>query len=258
VSTRFAHVGKVLYIWFQKINSQENMMALPYTYNIIVAAGSGSRFGGELPKQFCLMNGRPVLCHTIDAFRSALPNGEILLVLSEAHMELWRELCSRHSFESPRVVAGGASRWESVRNAVTTIATPVIGSVITVHDGARPLVDTRVIHDAVAAAARPGVDGAVPAVAVTDSVRLLNDDGSSTPLVRQRLRAVQTPQAFPAQLLREAYELPFSPEFTDDASVMSVFRPHANIVLTEGSAENIKITHPADIALAEMIIAKRV
>jgi 2-C-methyl-D-erythritol 4-phosphate cytidylyltransferase len=127
-----------------------------------------------------------------------------------------------------------------------------------VHDGARPLVDTRVIHDAVAAAARPGVDGAVPAVAVTDSVRLLNDDGSSTPLVRQRLRAVQTPQAFPAQLLRKAYELPFSPEFTDDASVMSVFRPHANIVLTEGSAENIKITHPADIALAEMIIAKRV
>ncbi|WP_295729705.1 2-C-methyl-D-erythritol 4-phosphate cytidylyltransferase [uncultured Muribaculum sp.] len=232
------------------------MCDLPNTFNIIVAAGSGSRFGAYLPKQFCLLAGRPVLFHTIEAFRRALPGGEILLVISDAHRDLWHGLCDRHGFESPLIVGGGASRWESVRNAVMAIEAPTSGDVITVHDGARPLVSDRVIREAVIAAARDGVDGAVPAVPVTDSVRMLDDDGGSVPLVRQRLRAVQTPQAFPAHLLREAYELPFSTEFTDDASVMSA-AGHCGIVLTEGSCENIKITHPDDLALAEMILARR-
>lgn len=232
------------------------MSDLPYTSNIIVAAGSGSRFGADLPKQFCLLSGRPVLFYTIEAFRRALPGGEILLVISDAHRELWYELCDRYGFESPLVVSGGASRWESVRNAVMSLEEPVEGDVITVHDGARPLVSDKVIRDAVLAAARCGVDGAVPAVPVTDSVRMLDDEGRSVPLVRERLRAVQTPQAFPAQLLREAYRLPFSAEFTDDASVMTA-AGHHGIVLTEGSYENIKITHPDDLALAEMILARR-
>ncbi len=232
------------------------MSSLPYTFNIIVAAGSGSRFGADLPKQFCMLDGRPVLFHTIEAFRKALPDGEILLVLSENHVDMWRDLCYRFDFVSPDIVCGGSSRWESVRNAVMTLHVEKPESVITVHDGARPLVSSSVIHDAVMAACMPGVDGAVPAIAITDSVRMLDDDGSSMPLARQRLRAVQTPQAFPAGLLKEAYGLPFSPDFTDDASVMAAYG-HENIILTEGSAENIKITHRGDLALAEFIFDGR-
>ncbi len=231
-------------------------MELPYTYNIIVAAGSGLRFGGELPKQFCLLAGRPVLFHTIEAFRRTLPGHEIIVVLSEAHLDLWRTQCAEYGFESPDVVIGGSSRWESVRNAIVKIGTALPGSVITVHDGARPLVSRDVIIGAVRAASSPGVDGAVPVVPVTDSVRMIADDGTSVPLVRERLRAVQTPQAFPAGLLRDAYEMPYSSDFTDDASVMSAFG-HGNIVLTEGSPVNIKITHPADLAVAEMMLKDR-
>ncbi|MDE5923627.1 MAG: 2-C-methyl-D-erythritol 4-phosphate cytidylyltransferase [Muribaculum sp.] len=232
------------------------MSTLPYTFNIIVAAGSGSRFGADMPKQFCMLAGRPVLFHTIEAFRNALPDGEILLVLSESHVDMWHDLCRQFDFESPDIVCGGSSRWESVRNAVMALHVEKPGSVITVHDGARPLVSASVIHEAVEAACMPGIDGAVPAIAVTDSIRMLDDDGSSAPLARQRLRAVQTPQAFPADLLREAYGLPFSPDFTDDASVMAAYG-HGNIMLTEGSAENIKITHRADLALAEFILEGR-
>lgn len=234
----------------------DKVASLPHTYNIIVAAGSGSRFGGELPKQFCMLAGRPVLFHTIDAFRKALPDGEIVVVLSEAHVELWRDLCGRSGFESPQVVIGGASRWKSVRNAVMSLDIAGPGDVITVHDGARPLVEVRVIRETVLAAVADGVDGAIPVVPVTDSVRIVSTDGTSRPLARQSLRAVQTPQAFPAGLLREAYGMPFSPDFTDDASVMSAFG-HGNIVLTAGSSENIKITHPSDLALAGYILASR-
>ena len=178
-------------------------------------------------------------------------------MLSEAHVELWRNLCGRSGFESPRIVFGGASRWESVRHAVMSLDITGAGDVITVHDGARPLVEERVIRETVLAAAADGVDGAIPVVPVTDSVRIVSADGTSRPVARQSLRAVQTPQAFPAGLLREAYGMPFSPDFTDDASVMSAFG-HGNIVLTAGSSENIKITHPSDLALAGYILASRV
>lgn len=237
------------------------------TYNIIVAAGSGSRFGGELPKQFCPLAGRPVVMHTVEALRRALPEGEVLLVLAKAHVALWRELCRRHGFCSPPTVVGGRSRWESVGNAVMSLAAPAAGEVITVHDGARPLVPEAVVREAVLAAAAGCCAGAVPAVPVTDSIRMLAPEGpGSTPLPRQRLRAVQTPQAFPARLLRDAYSLPFSPDFTDDASVVTAYlaaHPDAapagcaDIALTAGSPDNIKITHHADLALAEAILAAR-
>lgn len=226
-------------------------------YNIIVAAGSGSRFGASMPKQYCDLAGRPVLCHAIDAFRRALPESQTVVVVSRDCQEWWLELCREHGFESPRTVIGGANRWESVRNAVMSLGELGDDDVVTVHDGARPLVDTRTIVDAVAAARSAGVAGAIPVIAVTDSVRMLDSDGTdSEALDRSRLRAVQTPQAFPARLLREAYMLPYSDTFTDDASVVSA-AGLGRIVLTAGSPENIKITHPIDLAVAQLILASR-
>lgn len=236
---------------------------MPTTYVIIVAAGSGSRFGGELPKQFCALAGRPVVMHTVDALRRALPGAEMRLVLSASHVELWRELCRRSGYATPPVVVGGATRWASVAAAVAALPAAAEGDVIAVHDGARPLVPAAVVQEAVAAARRPLCAGAVPAVALADSVRLLDADGGggSRPLPRERLRAVQTPQAFPAGLLRAAYSLPYSPAFTDDASVVGAYlaahpaAPGGGIVLTAGSPVNIKLTHPADLALAELLLA---
>ena len=161
------------------------------TYHIIVAAGKGSRFGADLPKQFCLLDNKPVLMHTIERMRKSLPESEIVLVLNVDHLSLWEELCHRYDFPSPRVVTGGSTRWESVKNAVDTIAPdPSIKTVITVHDGARPLINRPMIERIMTAACN--ASGAIPAVAVSDSLRMLDDDGvNSHPVDRQRLRAVR-------------------------------------------------------------------
>lgn len=225
------------------------------THIIIVAAGTGNRFGGDIPKQFVELCGRPVLAHTIEAFRQALPEAEITLVLSHGMMPLWRELCMSHGIESPHVVAGGATRWESVRNAVESLAGADPSATVLIHDGARPLVTGRVIQSAAAAARN--ADGAIPAIPVTDSLRVLDENcAGSTPVDRARFRAVQTPQAFALWRLRRAYALPYEPSFTDDASVLAAAGFH-NIALTEGSPENIKLTTPTDLLLARAIIESR-
>ena len=217
--------------------------------HIVVAAGNGSRFGGDIPKQFQMLNGRPVLMHCIEALRTATPGAGIILVLSQIHRDLWLDLCREHHFKTPTSVTGGATRWESVRNALVTLPEPDAGDIVTVHDGARPLVSPRLVHDVVSACRDHS--GAIPAIAVTDSIREVNADGSSTTLDRSRLRAVQTPQAFRAVQLMEAYRLPYRDTFTDDASVMTA-AGFTDIVLTNGDPSNIKITRPLDIAIAEL------
>ncbi len=227
---------------------------------IIVAAGSGHRFGSPLPKQFCLLDGRPVIMHTVDAFRRHLPYARITLVISADMDAYWHELCNTHGFESPAVVHGGATRWESIRNAIDAISCfcqPSDDSLIMVHDGVRPIVGADML-DRIMAALRdnPQADGAIPAVAVTDSIRQLTVDGSSVALDRASLRAVQTPQTFRAKLLCDAYRLPYSATFTDDASVMEA-AGYNNLVLTEGDSDNIKITNPGDLAVASLILSRR-
>ena len=225
------------------------------TYVIIVAAGSGSRFGSETPKQFLELEGKPVVVRTIEAFRQAIPDSTIILVLSEQMIPFWQELCRSRGFESPEIVAGGASRWESVKNAINALTEAPADATVMIHDGARPLVSAKVINRA--AACTINTDGAIPAIALTDSLRQLDDDDShSTPVDRSCFRAVQTPQAFKLWRLREAYSLPYSDDFTDDASVMAA-AGFDNIVLTEGSPENIKITTPVDMLLATAIIRSR-
>lgn len=217
---------------------------------IIVAAGTGSRFGADLPKQFCDLNGLPVVMHTINRLRASLPSGsELLLVISDQMRSLWDELCRRHAFESPRLVSGGATRWQSVANALSVLPDDdaTADRVVMVHDAARPFVTKEVVDRLAEAVTVGGGDGAVPAVAVTDSMRILGNDSTSSAVDRSRYRAVQTPQAFKLSTLKKAYLTSYSPAMTDDASVCEAAGMTA-ITMVEGDHRTLKITHPADMA----------
>lgn len=222
---------------------------------IIVAAGTGSRFGAPLPKQFCHLGGRPLLMSTIDSVRSADPQAAIVLVLSRQMIGPWREMCAEASFDISDIIiaAGGASRAESVSNALASVPDRCTGW-ISVHDGARPVVSAELI-ERIAQARRPDIHGIIPATAVTDSLREAEADGSSHAVDRSRFRAVQTPQSFPASLLKDAYLRASGQAFTDDASVMEA-AGYTNLVLVEGDPRNIKVTHPADIAVAALYLGK--
>lgn len=216
-------------------------------YVIIVAAGTGSRFGADLPKQFCMLAGRPVLCHAVDRVRRALPGARVITVISPSMRQLWEELAAADGLEMPPVVEGGATRWESVRNALAAIDSTDPDAVVLVHDAARPLLDTSTAR-AVVEAAAPGIS-AVPVIPVTDSLRFVNSEGVSVPVDRADFRAVVTPQGFMLDDLRRAYRLPYTPAFTDDASVMmAAGMPEAELV--DATPALLKITHPGDLALA--------
>lgn len=218
-------------------------------YAIIVAGGSGTRFGAPVPKQFAPLEGRPVLMRTIDQFHQA-GNVEILLVLPASQQRYWHELCRQHNFDTPHtVVQGGDSRFQSVKNALAVMH-PEPGDLVAVHDGVRPLVSVELIGKIYQAAASSGA--AVPVTPVTDSVRQLDGRGSSQALPRASLRAVQTPQAFDALQLKRDYDVPCDPFFTDDASVWE--RAGGQVTLVEGEITNIKITHPVDIVVAQHLL----
>ena len=217
---------------------------------IVVAGGSGSRFGSTMPKQFCLLGGVPVLMRTLDRFAAA--GASLTLVLPHDHFPLWRDLCREHCYRVPhRVVAGGRTRYESVAAGLKAIS-PDPSDLVAVHDGVRPLVSAALIERAFATAAERG--SAIPAIAVSDTIRAVDDNGSHQ-LARDSLRAVQTPQVFRAELLVGAYDEGFSPLFTDDASVVE--HHGATVSLIEGETTNIKITHPIDMVIAEQILAQQ-
>lgn len=221
-------------------------------FAIIVAGGSGTRFGGPVPKQFLLLAGQPVLMHTISQFSKAATS-HIVVVLPEAQIEHWHGLCRQYGFTlAHQVVAGGDSRFQSVKNALIALHFAP-GDLVAVHDGVRPLVSPELITAAFDAAQRTG--SAVPAIPVTDSVRQFTDGTAtaSVALDRASLRAVQTPQTFDALHLLAAYDVPFDPTFTDDASVLE--RAGGSITLIEGEPSNIKITRRIDLAIAEQLLA---
>lgn len=221
------------------------------TIAIIVAGGSGTRFGAQLPKQFLQLGGKPILMRTIETFwESGDASQEVIVTLPADQMDLWRTMCERQGFAVPhRVVAGGETRWHSVKNALDSIGDVADVDVIAVHDGVRPLATADLIHRVLDAARRDGA--AIPVVPLNDSVRQVNGDASHA-LDRSSLRAVQTPQAFDARLLLEAYGQPFDPTFTDDASVVERYGHH--VTLVEGDPQNLKITRPMDLALAEYLL----
>ena len=215
---------------------------------LIVAGGRGTRMGGPQPKQFLELAGRPVLMHTLEAFDRWDASARLIVVLPEDQIDTWKRLCEAHVFgRIHRVVAGGETRFHSVRNGLGAVAS---NGLIAVHDGVRPLVAPSVIAACFAAAADGGA--AVPVVPVVESVREVDADGGSRPVDRTRLRVVQTPQVFRADVLRAAYCLPYDPRFTDDASVVEA--SGVAVRLVPGNRENIKLTTPMDLALAEVLM----
>ena len=221
------------------------------TIVIIVAGGSGTRFGAELPKQFLDLGGRPILMRTIEAFGENRDGSfDVIVTLPEGQMDLWRELCEKYGFGlTHRVVPGGETRWHSVKNALDSIGDAADVDVIAVHDGVRPLAFGDLIDRTLQAARKDGA--AIPVVMLNDSVRQV-DGETSHALDRSTLRAVQTPQAFDARLLLEAYRQPFDPTFTDDASVVE--RMGHRVTLVDGDPKNLKITRPMDLVLAEYLL----
>jgi len=214
---------------------------------IIVAGGSGKRINTEIPKQFISLAGKPVLIHTISAFYNYSPEINILLVLPKIHFGLWENLCKNYNFNiSHKIVEGGKTRFLSVKNGLSKIDK---NGIIAVHDGVRPLVKKQVIEKAFLDAEIYG--NAVPAIPVNESVREINKTGSKI-FNRNNLRIIQTPQVFKSSILIKAYEQAYQKKFTDDASVVESAGEKINLI--KGNPENIKITTPIDLKIAEALL----
>lgn len=217
-------------------------------YAIIVAGGKGLRMGGELPKQFIPVEGRPVLMRTLDAFYACENSIQIILVLPRDHQPYWQELCREYQFAVPhRIADGGATRFHSVQNGLALV--DEADALVAVHDGVRPFVSYEVIERCYQEAALHGA--VVPVIPVVETVRHLLPEGSET-VNRDAYRLVQTPQTFSVSLLRRAYEQPFCDAFTDDASVVEALGHVVHLV--EGNRENIKLTTPFDLVVAQALV----
>lgn len=212
-----------------------------------MAGGSGSRMQSAIPKQFLMLGGVPIVARTINSCSEALPGAEIVVVLPEEHIPLWNNLRARFDVAPHRIVAGGKERFYSVLNGINALSSEV--EYIAVHDGVRALATKRLIIRTMLAVEQN--DAVIPVVDVVDSYRRVEGDNSFI-VPRSDLRIVQTPQVFKAELLRDAYNVAFSPAFTDDASVVEAFGGH--ITLVDGERTNIKITTPEDITLAESFL----
>lgn len=216
-------------------------------YVIIVAGGSGKRMGSDLPKQFLPVAGKPILMHTIEKFYAFDSSIYIILVLPEAQIEFWNTLIKEYKFTiKHQLEAGGTERFYSVKNGLKHIT---LEGLVAVHDGVRPLVSNSTIKNCFDNALEH--DAAIPVIAATESIRKVNST-SSIAVNRAEYYMVQTPQVFKSELLLEAYQQEFNSHFTDDASVVE--NQGGKIYLTEGNAENIKITRPMDIKIAEVLL----
>lgn len=217
------------------------------TFALILAGGKGLRMGADLPKQFLPLAGKPVLMHTLEAFHRADPATELILVLPLEHQDYWAERCAEHAFTlKHRVATGGSQRFDSVRNGLALILEE---GLVAVHDGVRPLVSPELIKRCFKAAAATGA--VIPVFELTESIRRIEGDRSYAE-DRSRFRSVQTPQTFRSDILKKAYEQPYQAVFTDDASVVEA--AGYEIALVEGHRENLKITTPQDLLLAEQLL----
>jgi 2-C-methyl-D-erythritol 4-phosphate cytidylyltransferase len=217
------------------------------SYVIVVAGGSGERMKSDIPKQFIEIAGKPVLMHTIEKFRLYDNSIEIIVVLPEKLMGYWNGLREKYSFSIPHKTAGGgATRFHSVRNGLELITG---AGLVAVHDGVRPLVSIDTIGRCFETAARLG--NAIPVISPSDSLRMISGKGNK-PLDRTGIKLVQTPQVFHTDLIKKAFLQDYRPEFTDDAMVLE--RTGECINLVEGNRENIKITAPEDLIIAESLM----
>ena len=213
---------------------------------IIVAGGKGLRMGGDIPKQFLPVCGKPVLMRTLEAFYASDSAIHLILVLPVSQQAYWKELCQEYQFTLEHDIAdGGETRFHSVKNGLALVQGE---GLVGVHDGVRPFVSQEVI----ARCYEEAVDkkAVIPVIGVVETVRHLTGEGSET-VPRDQYKLVQTPQVFDAALLRRAYQQPYTDFFTDDASVVEALGE--KVYLVEGNRENIKLTTPFDLKLAEWL-----
>ena len=218
-------------------------------YVIIVAGGKGLRMGSDIPKQFLPIGGKPVLMRTLERFREYDEYLQIILVLPEAQQDYWHQLCKEYHFGVEYTLAnGGQTRFHSVQNGLAKVPDDAIG-VVGVHDGVRPFPSVEVIRNCYETART--VKAVIPVIPVVETVRHLEGENSKT-VPRNDYRLVQTPQTFDIQLLKAANRQPYNDGFTDDASVVESYGHQ--ITLVEGNRENIKITTPYDLKIAEVLV----
>ena len=218
-------------------------------YVIIVAGGKGLRMGSDIPKQFLPIGGKPVLMRTIERFREYSADLQIILVLPEAQQEYWLQLCKEYDFDVEyRLANGGQTRFHSVQNGLALVPDDAEG-VVGVHDGVRPFPSIEMIRNCYETAREK--KAVIPVIPVVETVRHLEKEGSVT-VPRDEYKLVQTPQTFDIQLLKAANRQPYNDGFTDEASVVESYGHE--ITLVEGNRENIKITTPYDLKIAEVLI----
>ena len=220
-------------------------------YAVIVAAGTGTRMGTDLPKQFILLNDKPVLYYTLKALHEAYEDLEVILVLPVDFTDMGQEIIDAwFDKDRIRITAGGDTRFQSVKNGLSLAEEE---SIIFVHDAVRCLLSRQLIHRCYQSAVETG--SAVPVIPSKDSVRLLQEEGSDA-LDRNRIVLVQTPQAFHSKILLPAFQIDYKEKFTDEATVVEAFG--LKVSLVEGEESNIKITKPVDLQLAATILEERV
>ena len=219
-------------------------------YAIIVAAGSGIRMGGTVPKQFILVNNKPVLYYTLQTFLNAFADIQIILVLPVDYTDMGQEIIDAYfDKEKIRITAGGDTRFQSVKNGLQLVEDD---SIIFVHDGVRCLLTENLIHRCYANAFETGT--AIPVIACKDSVRIVHEEGNDA-IDRNKVMLVQTPQTFHSKILLPAFRIDYKEKFTDEATVVEAYG--LKVTLVEGEENNIKITRPMDLLIAEKIINER-
>ena len=234
----------------QDNEESENISTGLPKYAVIVAGGNGSRMGSALPKQFLIINGKPLLFYCLETFLNAYDDLKIILVLPEEYMGNGQEIIDAYfNYERIQLVIGGRTRFHSVQNGLAQIEEE---SIVLVHDAVRCLVTEKLIRRCTVAVSEYG--SAVPVIDCKDSVRRLQDDGNES-IDRNQLKLVQTPQAFYSKILKPAFNIDYKEQFTDEATVVEAFG--LKVKLVEGEEGNIKITRPLDLVIAEKILADR-
>jgi 2-C-methyl-D-erythritol 4-phosphate cytidylyltransferase len=215
---------------------------------IIVAGGSGIRMGRDIPKQYLEIKGKPLIIHTLDRFLEFDPGIKVVLVIAQDHQTYWNRIAYSHRLARGVVLAaGGQNRFASVKNGLMHVED---GILVGIHDAVRPLVSQETLSRCYRAAAESG--SGIPVLDMEESVRRIGPEGRSENLERSQLKKVQTPQVFRSELIKQAYEQCTEPSFTDDASVFESYQGELRLV--EGNPENIKITYPADLKFASLIL----
>lgn len=215
---------------------------------IVVAGGSGTRMGSVIPKQYLPLAGRPVLMHSITAFRLADPDIQIIVVVPEGQQGMWMDLCLTHQFTEPHaIVVGGGTRYQSVKNGLATLHGD---GFVAIHDGVRPLIRPEAIRFLFAEAVVHS--NVIPVISPRDSVRWHDDQGNRV-IDRNFVKLIQTPQVFELNKLKAAYVQNYENAFTDDATVWE--KAGNTVHLAEGQENNIKITSPEDLVVAEAVLS---